>query len=82
MTTQIKTTRPTDADLKGNPGIGTSKGTTLAGTTPDDLASDLGESTLEGDTANNTNPQGGIDKAAAQRSHGTDRETPDRPGRR
>ena len=82
MTTQPKTTTPTDADLKGNPMIGGSKGTTAAGVSADDLEADLDATTIEGDTANGTNPQGGIDKASAQRSHGTDRENPDRAGRR
>ncbi|MDX7952590.1 hypothetical protein P7D22_15575 [Lichenihabitans sp. Uapishka_5] len=67
MTTQPKTTVPTDADLKGNPGIGASKGTTIAGTTPDDLADDLADSTIEGDSENGTNAAGGIDKADANR---------------
>ena len=30
----MKTDVPTDADLKGNPGIGTSKGMTMSGATP------------------------------------------------
>ena len=34
---QPKTTVPTDADLKGNPGIGTSKGTALLITSPSQL---------------------------------------------
>ncbi|MFE1598001.1 hypothetical protein [Methylobacterium sp. ID0610] len=55
---QPKTTTPTDADLKGNPGIGTSKGTTRAGADPADLA---GVNTEEGDVANDTTPEGGID---------------------
>ena len=71
MSKHIKTTEPTDADLKGNPLIGGSKGTAASGTTPDDLAADLGESTVEGDTGNDTNTYGGIDKTDARR--GTDR---------
>lgn len=57
MSKQIKTTVPTDADLKGNPMIGQSQGVT-----PDDLEDIEGDTTVEGDTANGTNAQGGIDK--------------------
>ncbi|WP_018261303.1 hypothetical protein [Methylobacterium sp. WSM2598] len=55
---QPKTTTPTDADLKGNPGIGTSKGMTRAGADPEELE---GDNTVEGDVANDVTPQGGID---------------------
>ena len=55
---QPKTTTPTDADLKGNPGIGTSKGMTMSGGDPESLA---GANTQEGDVANDTTPQGGVD---------------------
>jgi hypothetical protein len=55
---QPKTRTPTDADLKGNPGIGSSKGTTMAGEDPDAIA---GDSTFEGDVENETTPEGGID---------------------
>ncbi|MDP4022898.1 hypothetical protein Q8W71_09715 [Methylobacterium sp. NEAU 140] len=51
-----KTETPTDADLKGNPGIGTSKG--MSGADPEDLEAD---STFEGDVANETRLDGGID---------------------
>ena len=47
-----------DRDLKGNPGIGTSKGT---GATGEDPRLIEGESTVEGDVANDTTPEGGID---------------------
>ena len=67
MTVQPKTTVPTDADLKGNPGIGQSKGTMAAGETPDDLEMDLADSTVEGDSENGTNAAGGIDKSDADR---------------
>lgn len=53
---QPKTTVPTDADLKGNPGIGTSKG--MSGADPEDLEAD---STFEGDVENETKLDGGID---------------------
>ncbi|MCJ2064436.1 hypothetical protein MKK63_17185 [Methylobacterium sp. J-088] len=51
-----KTATPTDADLKGNPGIGTSKG--MSGADPADLQAD---STFEGDVDNETKVDGGID---------------------
>ncbi len=53
-----KTRTPSDADLAGNPGIGESKGTTIAGEDPQSIEAD---STVEGDVANETNPQGGVD---------------------
>lgn len=46
-----KSTHPSDADLRGNPGIGSSKGADL----PE------GENTFEGDVMNDTTPEGGID---------------------
>jgi len=52
----LKTDVPSDADLKGNPGIGTSKG--MSGADPEDLEAD---STFEGDVENETKPDGGID---------------------
>ena len=63
-----KTRRPTDADLKGNPLIGASKGATMAHATPDDVEAAQGENTIEGDVLNDVNPQGGIDKADARNS--------------
>ena len=53
---QPKTTTPTDADLKGNPGIGQSRGQT--GRDIEDVEAD---STVEGDVENETNIDGGID---------------------
>jgi len=55
-----------DADLKRNPMIGGSKGTTIGGISADDLQDLQGETTIEGDVGNDTNAQGGIDKAEAQ----------------
>ena len=57
-TKPMKTDVPTDTDLKGNPGIGISKGTTISGGDPADLE---GDSTFEGDVDNETTPEGGID---------------------
>ena len=54
---QIKTKVPTDADLKANPMIGQS-----AGVSPEDLEEIEADNTVEGDTLNGTNANGGIDK--------------------
>lgn len=59
-----KTHRPTDKDLKENPGIGTSKGT-IKGTIKggeilDDDESLDGDNTFEGDVENDVTQQGGI----------------------
>jgi hypothetical protein len=59
----VKLNRPTNVDLVRNPLIGGSKGTTMAGVSPDELAEFEGANTFEGDIENDTNPQGGIDKA-------------------
>ena len=59
----VKLNRPTNVDLVRNPLIGGSKGTTMAGITPDELEEFEGANTFEGDIENDTNPQGGIDKA-------------------
>jgi len=58
-----KLDRPTNIDLVRNPGIGSSKGVTMAQASGDDLQALQGENTFEGDVANDTNAQGGIDKA-------------------
>ena len=71
MTKHRKTKKPTDADLKDNPLIGGSKGTTIAGTTPDELEDSEGVNTIEGDVQNDTNKQGGIDKAVSRNSRHT-----------
>ena len=46
------------SDLAVDPGIGTSKGTTMSGEDPRDLD---GGSTFEGDVANQTTREGGVD---------------------
>ena len=58
MSEQPKTKVPTDADLKGNPGISTSKGLGAAGAEVEDIEAG---STVEGDVANETTREGGID---------------------
>src|SRR5437867_5782459 len=62
-TKHVKLNRPTNVDLVRNPLIGGSKGTTMAGVSPDELEEFEGANTFEGDIENDTNPQGGIDKA-------------------
>jgi hypothetical protein len=62
----LKTERPTDSDLRGNPAIGASKGATMAHATPDEVEDALGENTFEGDVGNDVNPQGGVDQNAAR----------------
>ncbi|PKA41601.1 hypothetical protein [Rhizobium sullae] len=52
-----KTTKPSDRDLTDDPGIGRSRGIS----TPPDDETLRGENTVEGDVANDTTPQGGID---------------------
>jgi hypothetical protein len=66
MTKHPKTGTPTDADIKRNPMIGGSKGVTRSQSTPDDLEQSQGANTIEGDEANDTNSQGGIDKPDAR----------------
>jgi hypothetical protein len=63
---QPKTRVPTDADLKGNPGIGASKGTTMSGEDPDIIAAD---STFEGDVENDTTREGGVDPGHVGRTN-------------
>jgi hypothetical protein len=64
MSKHFKTKLPSNADLKRNPLIGGSKGTTMSGMTPDELEEAEGVNTIEGDRENATNPQGGIDKVS------------------
>ena len=65
MSKHLKPEKPSDADLRGNPLIGGSKGIgrPQAG---DDLEMIAGENTIEGDRENDVNPQGGIAKASAR----------------
>ena len=50
-----KTKTPSDASLRNDPGIGSSKGATGTDREID------GENTFEGDVMNDTTPEGGID---------------------
>jgi hypothetical protein len=52
---QPKPKRPSDADLRGNLGIGSSKGAAGSDEPRD------GENTFEGDVLSDTTPSGGID---------------------
>jgi hypothetical protein len=52
-----KTTTPSDADLRDDPGIGRSRGIRQ----PDDDEALQGENTVEGDVANDPTPAGGVD---------------------
>lgn len=61
-----KSSRPSDRDLDRPVVIGASRGSTRAHATPDDIEDSLGANTIEGDTGNDTNPQGGIDKRTAR----------------
>lgn len=56
---QPKLHRPSDKDLKQNPGIGASKGTIKGGEILDDEGLD-GDNTFEGDIENDVTRQGGI----------------------
>jgi len=52
-----KTVKPSDVDIENDPGIGRSRGIDWP---PDDELLQ-GENTVEGDVANDTTPQGGVD---------------------
>jgi hypothetical protein len=58
-----KLPRPTNVDLVRNPLIGGSKGVIMAQASLDDLEELQGVNTIQGDIENDTNAQGGIDKA-------------------
>lgn len=55
-----KTSRPTDKDLKENPGIGASKGAIKGGEILDDDESLDGDNMFKGDVENDVTRQGGI----------------------
>lgn len=66
MTKHRKTRKPSDADLRGNPLIGGSKGANIAGARAEDLEDAAGVNTIEGDVENDTNRLGSFDKAVAR----------------
>ena len=82
MSKQLKTDRPTDADLKGNPLIGGAKGANAAQATPDDVEDAEGANTIEGDAANDVNAYGGIDKEEARGGRRSKLADPPHHGRR
>jgi hypothetical protein len=61
----FKTTKPSDVDLKRDPGIGQSKGLNRF----EGLDEIAGENTIEGDVENDTNRFGGVDPNQRGRSH-------------
>ena len=61
---QPKPSRPSDADLRGDPGIGSSKGSHTNDGQPLE-----GESTFEGDVMNDTTPAGGVDPRQTGRTN-------------
>lgn len=64
-----KTSRPSDKDLRQNPGIGTSKGTAQGGEILDDNEGLDGDNTVEGDVENDVTPAGGIDPSRTGRTN-------------
>ena len=61
---QPKTRVPTDADLKRNPGVGASKGTTMSGEDPEAISA---KSTF--DVENETAPEGGVEPNHVDRTN-------------
>jgi hypothetical protein len=61
---QPKPAKPSDADLRGDPGIGSSKGTTK---NDGDLVD--GDNTFEGDVLNDTTRSGGVDPRQTGRTN-------------
>jgi hypothetical protein len=55
-----------DEDLRENPGIGQSKGTTIVG---HDVEADEGDNTVEGDVENDPGPQGQVSENKLGRSN-------------
>ena len=79
MPKHLKSSTPSDKDLKENPLIGGSKGARASGVSADELEASEGANTVEGDIGNDTTPQGGIRKADALSGKGS---RPLRQGRR
>ncbi|MDX3925708.1 MAG: hypothetical protein QHC90_07850 [Shinella sp.] len=66
MTSQhFKTKKPSDKDLKQDPGIGRSRGISQ----PEEDESLQRDNTVEGDIANDTTPQGGVDPSQRGRTN-------------
>ncbi|MVA37402.1 hypothetical protein [Agrobacterium vitis] len=64
-----KTEKPSDKDLRQNPGIGASKGTIKSGEILDEDQSLDGDNTFEGDVENDVTAQGGIDPLQTGRTN-------------
>ncbi len=63
-----KTRKPSDKDLKENPGIGASKGTIKGGDILDEEPLD-GDNTFEGDVENDVNRVGGVNPRQTGRTN-------------
>lgn len=57
----------TESDLDRDPGIGESKGTTMSGVDPEEIA---GENTSKGDVENDVRPDGSVDSNQRGRTNG------------
>ncbi|ESY87528.1 MULTISPECIES: hypothetical protein [Mesorhizobium] len=64
-----KTAKPTNKDLKQNPGIGASRGTIKGGNLLDEDEELDGENTFKGDVDNGTTPQGGVNPRQTGRTN-------------
>jgi hypothetical protein len=60
---QPKPAKPSDVDLRGDPGIGSSKGREKDDDAPD------GDNTFEGDVLNDVTPSGGVDSKQTGRTN-------------
>jgi hypothetical protein len=63
---QPKLYAPSEKDVRDNPLIGGSKGTRMAGASPEDIEDVFGQNTIEGDVENDVNISGGVDKDVAR----------------
>ena len=61
----IKPAKPSDVDLTGDPGLGRSRGIG----SPVEEEALQGESTIEGDIANDTTPEGGVNPGQRGRTN-------------
>ncbi|MER8806778.1 hypothetical protein NKI12_01525 [Mesorhizobium australicum] len=64
-----KTAKPTNKDLKQNPGIGASRGTIKGGNLLDEDEELDGENTFKGDVDNGTTPQAGVNPRQTGRTN-------------
>ena len=66
MSSNRKADSPLPDDLERNPGIGQSKGSFMTGQRPADVE---GESTVEGDVANDSTATGGVPQQDRERTN-------------